>query len=118
LALSASKEIEPGFRAMLLQAEGLFRLDVTLTGDTMRTVVRNLSPGRLHMSGPATESGGLSLGFGSIEKYEPGRVEVEFALGDGSDRVEVAGTIATLRFKERGTVRVTAQVIVRRSLDT
>jgi hypothetical protein len=100
---------------MLLRAEGLFRLDVTLAGDTMRTVFRNLSTGELHMTSPASDSGGLSIGFGSVEEYEPGRVEVRFALGDGRDRVEVAGTIATLRFRERGTVRLTAQVVVRRA---
>ena len=98
---------------MLLHAEGLFRLDVALTGDTMRTVVRNLSPGRLHMSGPASDQHGLSIGLGDVEQYEPGRIEVEFALGEADDRVAVEGVIATLRFRERGTVRVTAQAVIR-----
>lgn len=100
---------------MLLRAERLFRLDVTLTGDTLRTVVRNLSTGQLHMGSTASDQHGVSIGYGEVEPYEPGRVEVGFALGERRDRVEVAGTIATLRFKERGTVRVTAQLIVRRA---
>jgi hypothetical protein len=35
LVLSASTEIEPGARAMLLLAEGLFRLDAAVSGDTL-----------------------------------------------------------------------------------
>jgi hypothetical protein len=99
---------------MLLHADGLFRLDVTVDGDTVRTVVRNLSPGKLETRGPATSPGGLSLGFGEVREYEPGRVEFEFALGSaGDDRIAVTGLIATLRFKDRGKVRVTGQAIVR-----
>ena len=47
--LSATKEIEPGARAMLLAADGLFRLDVAIVGDTIRTTVRNFSTGELEM---------------------------------------------------------------------
>lgn len=100
---------------MLLRAEDLFRLDVTLGGDMVKTDIRNLSSGELETRGPATAPGGLSIGFGEVEAYHPGRVEFEFALGSGSDRVEVKGLIATLRFHERGTIRVTAQAIVRRA---
>jgi hypothetical protein len=100
---------------MLLSAEGLFRMDVTLGGDTVKTDIRNLSPGELETRGPATGPGGVSIGFGEVEGYHPGRVEFEFALGSGSDRVEVTGMIATLRFHDRGTIRVTGQAIVRRA---
>lgn len=61
------------------------------------------------MTGP----GGGGLAFGEVAAYEPGRVEFEFALGQGSDRVSVEGLIATLRFKDRGTIRLTGQAIVR-----
>lgn len=98
---------------MLLHAEGLFRLDVTFSGDTVRTVIRNLSSGELETKGPATGPAGLSVGFGTVEAYEPGRTEFAFALGGGSDRVAVTGVIATLRFRARGTLRVTAQAIIR-----
>lgn len=98
---------------MLLHADGLFRLDVTLSGDTLRTVVRNLSAGQLDMGGPPSDQHGPSIGFGDVEGYEPGRIEFEFALGEDEDRVEVSGVVATLRFRERGTVRVTGQAVVR-----
>ena len=98
---------------MLLLAEGLFRLDVVIRGDTLRTVVRNLSSGELAMEGgPASDAGG-SIAFGDAAAYQPGRSSLEFALGSGADRVEVSVVIGTLRFAERGTVRVSAQAIVR-----
>ncbi|HEY2162063.1 MAG TPA: hypothetical protein VGH24_12210 [Solirubrobacteraceae bacterium] len=90
-------------------------MDVTLGGDMVKTDIRNLSPGELETRGPATGPGGVSIGFGEVERYHPGRVEFEFALGSGSDRVEVTGMIATLRFHDRGTIRVTGQAIVRRA---
>lgn len=113
MVLSATKELEPGARAMLLLADGLFRLDVTLLGDTVRTVVRNLSPGELDTTRRTADNGGASIGFGDVGAYEPGRVEFEFALGRGGDRIAVTGVIATLRFKDRGTTRVSGQAVAR-----
>jgi hypothetical protein len=113
LALSASRELEPGFRAAILLAEGLFRLDVTVAGDTLRTVVRNLSAGELTMDGDAARRPGASIGFGEVAAYEPSRTTLAFALGPAGDRVKVDVTIATLRFADRNIVRVTAQAIVR-----
>ena len=96
---------------MLLFAEGLFRLDVTIAGDTLRTVVRNLSTGELTM-GPA--GGDLpSRGIGEVEVYEPAHSELLFSLGSGADTVVVSVQLATLRFGDRGTIRVTAQAILR-----
>jgi hypothetical protein len=111
--LSASKELEPGVRAMLLLAAGLFRLDVVVHGDTLRTIVRNLSPGGLEMGDTLGSYGRGTLAFGDVAAYEPGNAELSFDLGTGADRVTVRGTLATLSFTERGTVRVTAQAIVR-----
>ncbi len=109
--LSASKELEPGARAMLLLAQGLFRFDVTIDGDTLRTTVRNLSDGVLRMG---RDSGGrAALGFGEIDVYEPAQAGLSFTLGSGADVVEVNVQVATLRFAERGTVRITAQGILR-----
>ncbi|HEV2975620.1 MAG TPA: hypothetical protein VGX69_11625, partial [Solirubrobacteraceae bacterium] len=113
LALSATKELEPGFRAMLLVAEALFRLDVLVSGDTLRTVVRNLSGAEL-----AIERGGATgrthaYAFGEASLYGPGHASLAFTLGSGEDKVAASVTIATLRFADRGTVRVTAQAIVR-----
>jgi hypothetical protein len=98
---------------MLLLAEGLFRLDVVPSGDTMRTVVRNLSPGELEMEDglhPETEP---HLAFGEVAPYEPGKGRIGFTLGRGSDRVTVNVIMGTLRFPERGTLRITAQAIIR-----
>jgi hypothetical protein len=100
---------------MLLLAEGLFRLDVVVTGDTLRTVVRNFSAGELASGHLPGAGAGISLGFGEVAAYEPGRTEIGFALGTGEDRVAVGGTIGTLRPPGRGTVRVSAQLIVRRA---
>jgi hypothetical protein len=109
--LSASKELEPGARAMILAAKDLFRLDVVLSGDTLRTVVRNLSAGELSLDTPSEAP--ESFGFGEVAVYEPGVASLSFSLGSGRDRVSVNATIAILRFAARGTVRVTAQAIVR-----
>jgi hypothetical protein len=112
VALSASKELEPGVRAMILTAKDLFRLDVTVSGDALRTLVRNLSTGELSFDEVADEPP-RSFGFGEIGVYEPGVASLSFALGSGTDRVAVTATIATLRFAQRGTIRVTVQAVVR-----
>ena len=113
--LSASKEIEPGARAMLLLAEGLFRLDVVIGDDTIRTVVRNLSTGKLE---PPVGSGyaiPTTLATPGAARYKPSGTRFAFALGARADRVGAEVTIALLRFAERGTVQVTAQAIVRQA---
>ena len=98
---------------MLLLADGLFRLDLAVDGDTLRTMVRNLSTGALEMGGREDGDEGLHIVIGEAGAYEPSRSAIEFTLGSGGDRVEVKVLIATLRFLERGTVRVTAQAIIR-----
>jgi hypothetical protein len=100
---------------MLLLAEGLFRLDVAISGDTLRTFVRNLSSGQLRMRGGTEQPDGGSIVLGDAAAYEPARAGIEFTLGSGRDRVDVQGTIATLRFAQRGTIKVSAQAIVRRA---
>ena len=69
---------------MLLHAEDLFRLDAVIEGDTLRTVVRNLSCGKLEMQGPVYDDG-PHLVLGEASRYEPARSQLEFALGSGSD---------------------------------
>jgi hypothetical protein len=100
---------------MLLLAEGLFRFDVSISGDTLRTVVRNLSPGDLRMRGGPYGPDGASVVLGDAAVYEPARAAVEFTLGDRNDEVDVNVTLGTLRFAERGTIKVSAQAIVRQS---
>jgi hypothetical protein len=122
LVISASKELEPGARAMLLLADGLFRLDVLVYGDSMRTVVRNLSSGPVEMQSGTGGTGGTggaagqSISFGEVSAYQPGRADLGFTIGPGDDRLLVKVTLATVRFVERGTVRVSGQAVVRSEL--
>jgi hypothetical protein len=114
LVLSASKDLEPGARAMLLLAEDLFRLDVLVVGDSLQTFVRNLTSAELAFrSDMGGESGG-TVTLGDAAAYAPGRADLGFTLGSGEDRILTKATIATLRFADRGTIRVSAQAIVRR----
>lgn len=113
MLLSASKEVEPGARAMLLLAEGLFRLDVVLLADTLRIIVRNLSTGQLEIKDGVHPELARQLAFSDMEIYQPGQGRITFALGRGADRIAVDATIATLSFVDRGTVRITGQAIVR-----
>lgn len=100
---------------MLLLAEGLFRLDVTPRGDTLQTVVRNLSTGELKTEGPNDRELATHFAIGDIADYEPSRASIAFTLGSDADRVEVKILIGTLRLADRGTVRVTAQAIIRQA---
>jgi hypothetical protein len=99
---------------MMLVAEGLFRLDVVLEGDTLRSIVRNLSPDAEVRFGPARSSYPIGAGsFGDLAGYEPGNVAIDFCLESATERVDVTGTIATLKFSDRGTTRITVQAVVR-----
>jgi hypothetical protein len=98
---------------MALLAEGLFRLDVAIRGDTMRTIVRNLSTAELVLEAGSSSETGTSIAFGDVLEYEPGMATLRFALGAGADRVQTEVVIGTLRHAARGTIQVTAQAIVR-----
>ena len=100
---------------MLLLADGLFRLDVVVAGDTLRTIVRNFSPGELRMRGGVYGPEGANIVVGEAAAYEPARAAIEFTLGRPGDQVDVTVTLGTLRFADRGTVQVTAQAIVRQA---
>jgi hypothetical protein len=113
LVLSISKELEPGARAMLLLASGLFRLDVAISPDTMRTVVRNLSSGELEIKSHSGYGQPGSLASIETVAYRPSSSGLSFALGRDDDRVTVDVLIGLLRFLHRGTVRVTAQARIR-----
>jgi hypothetical protein len=113
LVLSASKEIEPGARAMLLVADRMFRLDVRVRGDSLQTFVRNLTEWPLELHGDAGRLGGTTTTFGEVGGYTPGRADLGFSLGSGDDLLMTRVTIATLRFADRGTIRVSAQAVVR-----
>ncbi|HET9101854.1 MAG TPA: hypothetical protein VFN55_00765 [Solirubrobacteraceae bacterium] len=112
--LSSVKEVEPGMRAMVLIADGLFRLDVAVIGDSLRTVLRNLSPGAVTRAPPC--GGGVEDGSGvsgDAAALEPAIARMAFTLGEGSDAVDVSVSVALLSFRERGTVRLTSRAAVR-----
>ncbi len=111
--LSSSKDLEPGMRAMLLLAEDLFRLDVMIMGDALQTFVRNLTVGELELTGEVGQPRVATTTLGLAARYAPGRADLRFAVGAESARLITEVTIATLRFSERGLIRVSAQGIVR-----
>jgi hypothetical protein len=115
VVLSESKEIELGARAMLLLAENLFRLDVTLTGDALRTTVRNLSGAELEIEEGLHGETQPHLAYGDVTSYQPGQGRVRFVLDGDRDRVAVDVTIGVLRFSERGRARITAQAVIRQA---
>lgn len=111
--LSCSKDLEPGARAMLLLAEGLFRFDVMIVGDALQTFVRNLTDGELALHGEVGQPRVTITTLGLAARYAPGRADLRFAVGIPEARVVTEVTIATLRFPDRGVIRATAQAIVR-----
>ncbi len=101
---------------MLLLAEGLFRVDVIVLGDSLKTIVRDLAGQGVEIRGPAGGGPqGESFVFGGGAAYQPGRAQLEFTLGGRRDRLEVRVTIATMRLAQRGTIKVTAQAIARQA---
>ena len=98
---------------MLLLAEGLFRLDVLISDDTIRTSVRNLSAGELRFEDPVDPGRAHGIAFGEALTYRPSSSRVRFSLGRDEDVANVDVLLGTLRFDERGTVRVTAQATIR-----
>ena len=100
----------------MLECDGLFRLDAVVVPDNLRLVVRNLSSRLLAFEPdgyprPVLVQGG-DLGELALR---PGHHEIAFRLGDADDvrAVEVRVVLATLRALEHGTVRITAQALVR-----
>ena len=82
--VSASKEIEPGARAMLVLAEDLFRLDVVISDDTIRTIVRNLSGGELSIN--QGRGGAAVRPWRSARPTPTGRaLAARFTLGEPGD---------------------------------
>jgi len=113
-AISASKDLEPGARAALILVQRRFRLDVVVVGDTLRTVVRNLSGGEIEVEHDRHNSAGTNVVLGEAIVYEPARAAVTFSLAGEHESVRVAVMIGTIRLAERGVTRVSAQAIVSR----
>lgn len=111
--LSASKELEHGARAMLLFAEGLFRLDVVVSRDTLRTVMRNLSGAELESEQGNSGYADAGVEFGEAGDHAPAHWTMTYRLLAESEQIDVRIKLAALRFAQRGTVRITAQAVVR-----
>ena len=111
--LSCTKDLEPGARAMLLLAEDLFRLDTMIVGDALQTFIRNLTGGELSIAGEVGQPRVATTTLGEAARYAPGRADLRFEVGPEEARIVTEVTIATLRFPERGLIRVSAQGIVR-----
>jgi hypothetical protein len=116
LLLSASKELERGARAAMFLAPRLFRFDVISEGDTLRTVVRNLSRGALEIDTRHHNEPGTNLVEGGASVYEPAKASVGFTLRTATEEIQAEITIGILSLAERGTVRVTAQASLRQQL--
>ena len=86
-----------------------------VSGDSLRTLVRNFSTGELRMTSGPYGPEGANVIVGEAAGLEPARTAIEFTLGDPGDQVDVSVTLATLRFADRGTVRVSAQAIIRQA---
>jgi hypothetical protein len=113
--LSCSKDLEPGVRAMLLLVPDVFRLDVLVIGDALQTFVRNLTSGALDLHGEVGQPRVATTTLGLAGRFAPGRADLQFAVGPAEARILTEVTIATLRFAERGVIRVSAQAGVRQA---
>jgi hypothetical protein len=100
---------------MILRADGLFRLDVVIAGDTLRTIVRNLSTAELTTRNDTAGYSTPASGTEALLAYAPTASAIGFTIGSGSDLLTVEVLLGTLRFAERGCYRVTAQATVRRA---
>ncbi|MEA2160393.1 MAG: hypothetical protein QOD66_2773 [Solirubrobacteraceae bacterium] len=98
---------------MLVRAEGLFRLDVVVADDTLRTIVRNLSGDELTLEPGSGYPEGENLVCGEAAWLAPARSVLVFNLGEGAQSTHVDVVIATLRRPDRGTVRISAQAVLR-----
>lgn len=108
--LSRTVVVPDGARAMLLHAPGLFRLDVKHSGDTVRTVVRNLSEAEAHST--TSGYGGPVLVFNELDGLRPGRFDLTVSLDSGEETGEIRIVVATMRDTARGVTTFTAQAIV------
>ncbi len=112
-AISCTKDLERDTRATLILAPRLFRLDVVVAGDTLRTIVRKLSRAELQVQPSHHNEPGTNIVLGDGARYQPARAATSFALHSAAESVLVTVTIGTLLRADRGLLRVSAQAIMR-----
>jgi hypothetical protein len=107
LVMSRTAEVEDGARAALLLADGLFRLDLVVMGDTLRTIVRNLSSGPLEMERRAGDGYAQPDLLPGAQSLHPSRTRLAFEV----DGWRVDAQLAVIGTGEPGSRHVTAQAI-------
>lgn len=107
IALSRAAEVEDGARVAVLLAEGVFRLDVAVLGDTLRTVVRNLSDGRLEIDREEGDGYAAPDPAGAAAALHPARTAMSFTVGDW----HVEAQLALIETGDPGLRRVTGQAV-------
>lgn len=113
--LSNSVTAFEGARVAVLHAQGLFRLDVALDGDSMRVVVRNMSPGPIAYTDSGYAQPVVMQGeAATLARVRPGHHQLRFRLAGPGHIVEARVIIATLRPVDDGFVRITGQATVLR----
>jgi hypothetical protein len=112
-AIACSKDLERDTRATLMLVEKLFRFDVVVASDSLRTVVRNLGGGELEIRPRHHNEPGTNLAVGDGARYEPTRTGLDFTLRSDHETVVVSITIGAVRLASRGVTRISAQAIVR-----
>lgn len=112
-AISSTRDLERGTRAALVEVPRLFRLDVIVDGDTLRSVVRNLSRSQLRFGHAHHNDPGTNVSLGESDRFEPARATIAFVLTSENDAVLSTVTIGTIHLAELGLLRVTAQAIIR-----
>jgi hypothetical protein len=110
--ISVTRMVEDGYRAALVSVAGLFRIDVAPMGDTLRTVMRNLSDCELtdvRRTPGYVRSEDVN---GELVAFSPSQIDIAFTLDDGTVATEVRGTIGVLWLPHRHTAQFTAQIFV------
>lgn len=112
--ISAGREVELGARSMLVLAEGLFRLDVVPSEDTVQTVVRSLQAGHraeLRSSGEVGGESSSSDAGGEVAPRSTSRFGGTVVLvgEDGAERAVARVLVGSVCHLERGLTGFTAQ---------
>jgi hypothetical protein len=107
LLLSCATEVEDGARVAVLLADGLFRLDVAVVGDTLRTMVRNLSPGPLELERRRGDGYAQPDLLPGAQSLHPSRSSMAFDVGGW----HVEAQLALIGTGAPGLRRVTAQAV-------
>jgi hypothetical protein len=111
--ISSGRDVEQGARAMLVLAEGLFRLDVIPQDDTIQTILRNLSPE------PRAEVRYTNVGGGASASGDPGQLvlpstgrfggEIVLIGEDGIEHAVAKILVGSVCHLERGLASFTTQ---------